>query len=324
MRKLINFCLILLSFSCSNTKAKNQKIPSWYLMPTQNNSANLYGVAQASSASEATSLALVDMASRLIVVISATNTLVREENNISANEEMRQNIKQNIEKIEFSNFEISNSEKIDNLYYREVSVHRRDFIKSQKEKLILTEKKLDNLSANSQNKNPIQKRSDLIKSLVLAKDLELYARILDGVGENINLREKLNRVAEIENEMNKNLDKIEFFFDFYSKNDVRNIIQNALNKEKIAVSKTRNIANKNQILIEISSKEITSEIYGSFICKLNLNFSNSLEGKILASSNVEISGSSVISKEQSCQSALKNLEEKITKDGILKTVGILD
>lgn len=312
-------------FSASHSA---EKLPSWYLQQKQNDSANLYGVAEGATQEEATRFALADAAARLLVTISSTTNLIREENQTntqsSINEEMRQNVRQNVEKIEFTNFEISNSAKLENKFYNEVKINRDTFIKDHQEKLGLIEKKLDNLAQNSATQNPIQKRSNLIKSQALAKELELYARILHGAGANVNLPEKLDRVAKIENEMNKNLDKIEFFFEISSPQNLTKIIRTALNKEKIAVAKTKNPQNKNQIIIAISSEQKTSEIYGAFITKVKLDFSNSLEGKILASSSVEISGSSVIGKEESYDAALKNLEEKIANDGILKTVGILN
>lgn len=312
-----------LAFIGFNANA-SEKLPSWYLQQKQNNSEDLYGVAEGATQEEATRFALADAASRLLVTISSTSNLIREENQNSVNEEMRQNVRQNVEKIEFSNFEVSNSAKLENKFYNEVKINRSTFIKDHQEKLNLIEKKLDNLAQNSATQNPIQKRSNLIKSQALAKELELYARILHGAGFNVNLSEKLSRVAKIENEMNKNLDKIEFFFEISSPQNLTKIIRAALNKEKIAVAKKKNSKNPNQIIIAISSEQKTTEVYGSFITKVKLNFSNSLEGKILASSSVEISGSSVIDKEESYDAALKNLEEKIASDGILKTVGILD
>lgn len=312
-----------LAFIGFNAQAA-EKLPSWYLQQKQNNSENLYGVAEGATQEEATRFALADAASRLLVTISSTSNLIREENQNSINEEMRQNVRQNVEKIEFSNFEISNSARSENKFYNEVKINRSTFIKDHQEKLNLIEKKLDNLAQNSATQNPIQKRSNLIKSQALAKELELYARILHGAGFNINLSEKLSRVAKIENEMNKNLDKIEFFFEISSPQNLTKIIRAALNKEKIAVAKKKDSKNPNQIIIAISSEQKTTEVYGSFITKVKLNFSNSLEEKILASSSVEISGSSVIDKEESYDAALKNLEEKIASDGILKIVGILD
>lgn len=330
MNRLFQFAtLVIFIFTgfvgvASTSALSADKIPAWYLQPSQNNSENLYGVAEGATQEEATRFALADAASRLLVTISSTSNLIREENQTSVNEEMRQNVRQNIEKIEFTNFEITNSARSENKFYNEVKIDRRNFVRDQQEKLNLIEKKLDNLAQNSEQQNPIQKRSNLIKSQALAKELELYARILHGAGSAVNLPEKLSRVAKIENEMNKNLDKIEFFFEISSPQNLTKIIRSALNKEKIAVAKTKNLKNKNQILIAISSEQKTTEIYGSFITKVKLNFTNSLEGKILASSNIEISGSSVIDKDESYAAALRNLEEKIANDGILKTVGILD
>jgi hypothetical protein len=324
MNRIFKLLTILIISSCSAKKTEDSNIPSWYISPKQNDYSYFYGIAEGHSQEEATRYALADAAARLIVTISSTSNLIREENQNSVNEEMRQNVRQNVEKIDFSNFAISNSTKIGETYYAEVRIEREAFLREQKDKLDFIETKLDNLDKNSANKNPIQKRSDLIKSIALSKELEMRARILSGGGANISLKEKLNRVAAIENEMNKNLDKIEFFFEISSPKEISNIIRTALNKEKIAVARIRDPNNKNQILIKISSEKNTVKIYGSIITKIIIDFDNSLEGKSIASSNLEAVGSSVIGENESYASALKSLEEIIAKDGILKTIGILN
>jgi hypothetical protein len=323
MNKIIQLLTILIIASCA-AKTKSPEIPSWYISPQQNDFSNLYGVAEGHSLEESTRFALADAAARLMVSISSTSSLLREENQNSVNEEMRQNVRQNVEEISFTNFTVSKSTKFGNKFYAEVQIERAPFLRQQQESLRVIEVKLDNLDRNSATKNPIQKRSDLAKSVILGKDLELRARIVSGAGGNVDLKKQLLRIAEIENNVNQNLDKIEFFFEISSPKAVSKIIRNALNKEKIAVAKIRNPNNKNQILIQISSQKRMVRIYGSFITKITVDFDNSISGKSLASNSLEVSGSSVVSKSESHSSALKSLEEKITKDGILQTIGILD
>ena len=65
-------------------------------------------------------------------------------------------------------------------------------------------------------------------------------------------------------------------------------------------------------------------IYGAHITKLNIDFESSAQGKIVASNNVEATGNSTISESESTKAAIKALEEQIQKDGVLKTLGILN
>ena len=325
MNKLFKILVIFLITSCAaNQKSDDNSLPSWYISPTQNDSSNLYGVAEGHSLEEATRLALGDAASRLIVSISASSTLIREENQNSTNEEMRQRVTQNIEKIDFSNFNVSQSKNIGPKFYVEVEITRRPFVRQQKDQIKFLERKINDLDENSQLKNPLQRRNDFEKAFKLAQELELRSRVATGAGANINLNEKLTRVADIENKLNQNLDKIEFFFEFSSPPQISNIIRRALNREKIAVAKKRNLASKNQILIKISAQTKVVRIYGSIITKIAIDFDNSIASKSLASAESEVNGSSVISPEESYSAALKSLEEKIAKEGILKTIGILN
>lgn len=314
--------ILLISSYASVSKAND--VPSWFVNLKQNDSQYLRGVAEGDTLEEATRYALADAAARLLVSISSESNMIREENQNSVNEEMRQNVRQNVEKIDFSNFAVTKSEKIAEKYFIEVEIDRSQFINEQKEKLGFVEKKLSNLEKNSATKNPLQKRNDLIKSLALGKELELRARILSGAGENINLKEKLSHLATLENELNKVTDKIEFFFDPSSAKDVTRIIRNALNQEKIAVANVRKSSDSGQIKIKISSSSKNEQIYGAYITKLAIDFENSIGDKTLASKTLEVTGSSSLNAKESQSAALKSLEEKIADDGILKTIGILN
>ncbi len=307
----------------SNFAEASGKTPSWFLSPKQNNDETLYGIASGKTMEEATKYALVDAAARLIVSISSESNLVREENNQGANEEMRQKVKQNIEKISFTNFEINKSEKSEDEFFVEVKIQREPFINQQKEQIEISEKKIANLDKNSANKNPIARREALLKITNLTKEIELKGRILEGAQENIGLKEKLLNFEKFNNELAKTGDDIEFFFDPNSPKEITKIIRNQLNKEKIKVSPSLNTQDRNQILIKISSESRNQKIY-DYSTKIEIDFSNSTEGKIIASNSIEVIGNSVISESESYKSALKSLEEKVSKDGAFKTLGIIN
>lgn len=319
MNKLLLFTILFIT-SCAG-KVENTNLPSWYISPKQNNSENLYGVAEGNTLEESTRYALADAAARLMVTISSESNLIREENQNSVNEEMRQQVRQNVEKIDFTNFVVSKSTRSGNKFYAEVQVERDPFIRQQKERIEILNKKIADLQKNSATKNALQKRNDIIAALALGKELELRARIVSGAGENINLKEKLNLVADLENQLNKISDKVEFFFAPTRAPEIAQVVRTALNKEKIAVSE---IKKDGQITLKITTTSKSAKIYEAFIIKLTLDFENSIGGKILASKKIEVTGNSTISDNEANHAAVKALEEKIAQDGALKTLGILN
>lgn len=321
--------LIIFSASCSTSKQViSDTSPTWYNNPKQNNSENLYGVAEGYSLEEATKSALADSASRLMVSISSESSILREENKTSVNEEMRQSIQQNIEKIDFTNFKVSKSQKIGPKFFVEVQIERNPFINDQKEKINFLERKISDLEKNSTKNNIIEERNSLLKIIDLSKQTMLSNRILQGSGENINLKEKTIRFANFENRLNSINSKIEFYFEIDSTGimgkEISQIIRNALNKEQIKIAKTRNSTNQNQVVIAIKSNSRSNKIYEAFMTKLTIDFENKSADKTIASNSLEVTGSSSISEKESHLAAIKSLEEKIAQAGILKIIGIIN
>lgn len=322
-RKIFTLAISLpLLFACSGAKNATNNLPSYYVYPKQNNASSLYGVGEGFTLEEATKSALADAAARLIVTISSESTLLREENKNSANEETRQQIKQNIEKIEFSNFSVSRSEQNRQRFFVEVTMPRDQFISAQKEKMLFLERQISDLNKNILTQNLIQKRSSLIKILDLAKQAEILARILESSAEGSNLKAKLALIANSQNELNKLTDKVEFYFEINSSSEISAIIRTALNKEKIKIAKNES-SNSNQVKISIRSSKNSGEVYGSHITKLKIDFENKSVDKVIASNVIEISGSSSISDKESYSAALEVFKEKIQQEGILKVLGIL-
>jgi hypothetical protein len=327
MNKLISALSIFVFFlaaSCASNSNKNDGTPSWYVTPTQNNSENLYGVSIGQTLEEATKYALADAASRLMVSLSAETTLTREEDNSSAREEMRQKVRQNIEKISFTGFKVTHSQKSGVQIFVEVEIKRDPFLREQRERIEFLEKKISDLDKNSIGKNTIQRRNSLLKILDLGKELELKSRILAGAGSNVDLKEKLTRLADFSNQLEKLSDKIEFYFEINSPKEIAKIIRSALNKEKLKISPSRNESNANQVVIRVKSSSRSNKIYEAFLTKLEIDFENLADGKVVASNSVEVTGSSSISEKEAEAAALSTLAEKIASDGILKIIGITD
>ena len=320
MNRILLIALILFTSSCSYSK-KDEKIPSFYTQPKQNDLRNLYGVGQGYTLEEATKYSLSDLASKLMVTISSKSTLIREENQYSVNEELRNQVKQNIEKIDFTNYEIINSKQIGQNFYVETKVDRFDFVGQQEQQINFLEKKINNLAKAAKNKNIIQKRNNLRKILKNSKELELKARILNGAGKKIDLDKILAKQLKFKNQFNALSYDIEFYIDAKNNKKIANIIKNSLNKEKLKVTKVKSTSKK-QIIIKVSATSSTNNIYHAFVTKLRINFENISNNKIIASNSIEVSGGSTISKKESYASALEDLKKRVKSEGIMKTIGV--
>lgn len=323
IQKLFFTFLLLITFAESSF-SKSNDLPSWFIKPRANNIDMIYGVAEGYTLEEATKTALADAAGRLMVSISSESEVIKEENQNSYNEEMRQKVRQSIEKISFTGYQVSKSEQVDKKFYVEVSIERDPFINEQKERVEFVQKKINDLDKNSMQSNPIQRRTSLMKILDLCKELELKARILSGAQEEIDMKSILSLIAKYQNEFEKSSSSIEFFFDSSSPKDLVQVIRSALNKEKLKIAKTLDKTDPNQIVIGAKYESNHNFIYGAHITKLNIDFESSAQGKIVASNNVEATGNSTISESESTKAAIKALEEQIQKDGVLKTLGILN
>jgi hypothetical protein len=332
MKKLAAIFLSLtLLNSCADNhkvKAQNSALPSWYVKPKQNDAQNLYGAAQGNSVEEATKYALVDAASRLMLTISSQSELLREENKTDSNEEMRQKVSQNIEKIDFINFKVSQSEQLGALFYAEVQIQRDPFIADQKDKLNFLENQISDLEkivvSQASQANIIQKRVALLKILDLSTRLELSGRILSGAGENVDVKTKLGKIANYKNQLNLLSNKLEFYFEINSPKEVAQIIRSSLNKEKIKIASSRNSANPYQVMMKIKSSNNSNKIYGAYITKTQIDFENYAADKVVASSTIEVTGSSTISEKESYAAAITALQDKINDEGILKILGIIN
>lgn len=298
--------------------------PSWYLNVKQNNAQSLFGVAEGYSLEEATRFALADAAARLMVSISSESSMIREENQNSVNEELRQNVRQNIEKINFTNYTVKRNAKIDKKFFIEVEIEREPFINEQKEQLGFLETQVNNLENDLVEKNTVQKRSNLLQIIKLYKEIELRGRILQGAGIDVQLGEKLNKLASFKDQLSKLSDKIEFYFDKNSPVEITKIIRSALNKEKIKVVSSHRLGNKNEVTLQIKLSSRSNKIYEAFMTKIEIDFENSIGAHTIASNTIEVSGSSSLGEKESYLAALKSLEEEIAKNGVLKAIGILN
>ena len=301
-----------------------ESVPKWFSNPKQNDSQNLYGTASANTLEEATKYALADLASRLIVSISSESQLTREENQQSFNEEMKQKVQQSIEKISFSNYQVTKSAQEDQKFFVEVSVEKDPFISEQQDRVQFLQKKISDLDNLLPSANFLQKHITLNKIIPLVQELELKTRIINGAGAEANLSGVLDMLAKYQNELNKSTISAEFYFDKSSNTKLVNVVKPFLNKDGFTISMVENNSSQKQIKLIAKYNSSYNFLYNTHIVKVKINFENMVQNKTIASNLFEITGNSAISEEEAINSALQIFKQQIEKNGILNILGIIN
>ena len=307
--------------SCTSINNNFTQPPSWYINPQQNNSQFLYGIAQGYTMQEAKVGALFEASSRLSSSVSATTTLIREENNFSTNEEFRQNIKQNTSEIKFSNYKVINSQVNNSIFFVEIAIDRAEFIKFYKAEINDLYQKITKLDKQSMAQNIILRYNALNKISDFANQIDFYNSIIKSLGSSTLSQEKLRNIVNLQDQSNGILDKIEFYIDSNTPQDIRQSLALALNHKRIKIIKQKPF-NKNQILIKAKISEDKKKVYGYLMNNITISLESWSQNKLLSSNKINVTGSSPSSYSLARKSAIVEFEKKIKQNGIFISLGI--
>ncbi len=308
IKKSFFTAFLFLLFACASSDQPQQlsSLPSWYITPKASNQ-NLYGVGEGYTLAEASQSALNNLASKLMTSISSEFSTLLESNKYSTNEQSRQKINEVVAKITFNNYQVSNSAAVGGKIYTEISVSRDGFINDYSQKLQGLNQEMTETFKQAQSKSILEKLNDLESVNDSSLEAESITQILAGLGSNqSNFKSNLDLYNFYQNSYQNLASKIEFFIDnTNAPKPLINKVINILNHKKLKVVKSKNLANPDLVIIQISSDITEQKIYGSYIAKLKLNFNLlSNQNKIIKTTSFENSGSSVISKEEAINSAV--------------------
>ncbi len=319
MKKYLIFLLFLCSSCVKYNQIDNQNldIPSWYVKPAQNDAQYLYGIGEGFTIQEASRASLNNAASKLIVTISSESSSRLEENKYSFNEQYQQKIQEKVQNITFNDYQIANSHRDGNKFYVQIQINRHNFVKEQNSILSQNHKIMRNIYNASKSQNILIRRRKLDEINDLVQKTAIINQILNSLNVNKNYQSNLNKYQFYQDSSRDILNKIEFFINSDS-NKVKNVIIKILNDDGLKIATVKN-KNKNLVIINIKHNVSYKNIYGSKIASLKVKFKFiSPQGKILASNIIEVSGASVTDNKDALSSAIKNLAQKINKEGILQ------
>jgi hypothetical protein len=321
--------LILFISSCSHTNylnnnlnsKKSDSIPDFYINPKQNDSQNLYAVGSGYNLDRAIKVALNNLASKLMTNISSQSKSISKSHNDHFSSQYSQKITENVEKITFNNYKISNSANFNKEFYAEIKIDRENFLAQNITKLNNLNRRFHNLSKNLNKKHIIDQYRNLNKiqdNLYKAQSLNY---VLGGIGYD---RKKINKNFDnyqiYQNDFDNLTSKINIKIDQKSNSKISTIIKKYISDQKIKITKNNS---KNNIILRIDKKLLMKDkIYDSFFVKLSINISLISKNKILSNNLLELSGNSVISGKEAENAAINKLHDLIKNDDIQKIIGL--
>jgi hypothetical protein len=300
----------LAACASSNQPQELSQLPSWYITPKSFDNQNLYGVGEGYTLAEASQSALNNLSAKLMTSISSESSLLMESNRYGVNEQSRQNINESVAKVTFNNYQVSNSAGFSGKIYTEVTVGRDNFVKDNQQTLTDLNQKMANLYAGLQGKTILERYNDLNSINNLIPDARNITAILSSLNAaNVNLKANIDLYNTYQNAYQNLASKMEFVVEpGNTPAPVVKAVVKFLNQQNFKVVKTKNLANSDLIILQISSELTEQKIYGSNIAKLTLNFNLlSNQNKIIKSTSLEASGSSVISKAEAVNAAVAGM-----------------
>ncbi len=327
MNKLILLFITAIITACT-TKIEKGDVPKWYLLPPQDNIEKLYGVGVGSK-EQAIKIALNNISEKILVTISSDYSQKVTEAKINELSEYESRVNQEITTntlpIEYNGYHIEKIERnLDNNYLL-LSVDRQDLANKYLLDIKNQHKEIENLYNSSKNISAIKKLIALNKTKPLIAEQKLKIKILNSLTKNNNSTDKyidFYQEIKLKEEESKKKSIIQIIAKA-SDSRIANALSNSLNKSGFNVKYDSTQSSNNNIILRISTKTLHKEIYGSHVVKINLNL-KLIEnfGKQIAANNIEISGSSRLNSSAAIDSAIKDLNNKISDNNIFKILGI--
>ncbi len=327
--KNIFFLVALLTFflnGCGSTKeidlSSKKAFPAWYTTPPVSNSAVLYALGEGKDKQEAIANALNYMASTLSVSISSTyraKTRVVEGATTSQKGEYDSDISSDVKKIRISNYEVIQAE---SLGFRKYAV----LIRSDKQKLFHSlHQELDQSISLANAKEKNLNNGGLEKYLFYKeqkKELENLPNtiiVMKELNSSFNSSPYLQRIKEIDQKFKYYQSNISFSVSSNIKN-LHTPIEKALSKRTFRIN---NASSKMHYKITVNASITKANAYGFTLARSELNIiTKNYKGVIIASNVLHLVGQSSQGYDVAIQDLVRQLNDKIKKDGIDKVLNL--
>ena len=222
MKKLLLLVPVLLVIiGCGKPPAPKDAVfvqkdmPSWYTNPAQNSATYLYGIGSGSNQEEATNAALSNMISKLGTTIESTfesNTEITTTFTESINKKVKQNIKSSIAKINISNYEVVDTEKMsyDNTLVF-IKTDKKKFAQHLNDEIDMKISKIKTKKSMLSRKNALERYNTLFDLNIESTSLISNIMVLSEVDKSLNKKSYLNFISKTNSDFEDARKNLKFF-----------------------------------------------------------------------------------------------------------------
>lgn len=312
---------ILFSGCMSNMLPKKEvQLPSWYVNAPENTTLYIYGEGQGDSLEEAKTNGLDAMAAKLVVSVSSsikstTNTSTDGKAS-SYSKDVSKSVKQDVEKIKFTNAKAVESVNLSDTFYVLMKVNREKLFDNKKKEFDINDKRVDTQFNSLSNYTKLEQIHTL---------QEMYPKVIDGKRQAIVLN-------AIKNDFDQKpfIEKYDSYIDaIYDLKNNSVIVVKSNSKDRYFADQLIDQLNKDQykisrdngdITIKINNKIKYSMARGWNVAKVATTLSVLADGKIVSNRTISTVGRSSTSKESALESASLMFLKKVKEETLDKVI----
>ena len=315
--------LTIQACSLGSKPVKVATVPPWVLNPAADTSSTIYGIGSGFSYNQAKQAALKDITEKLITQISSQGKSELSVHNSSVSRSANEQINTRTIDTQLSDYKVLKSQQVGSELFMQVSMSRRDFIKSTSSRLKELDDKIKNTMQGLSKKPKLQQliaTQNLKPNITKARSLVL---LLQAAGGQQNTDEYLAYYGSALKKSNDLLYSLRF--NVSSSNNLKDFAKHLtalLHNENISasISKSKN----GDAHVYVSGKIKNTVMFSQHIAQLKISIKTSdKNNRVISVIEYESSGSSTSSANSASNSAIKNMGQKLKDNGILKSLGLI-
>ncbi len=317
IKRILFVVLVILLFGgCFKNEVPLYKYPEWYINIQADTNNEFYAVGDGKTLQDATNVALNDVAARISISVESSyssKTTLSGENysNVSQRE-----IKNSVKKIEFTNYQVLKKElNPQQKYIVLIKVNKALLASSMEEKILNDIEKIKG-NINQVYNNTIQKISTFQKTKEDLVSIESAILILHTLDELSDTKKLLNKAEQLSKDCNIFLQGVKFKINTISGDgEYSSILSSLITQKGFSV-----VSSNETIAITIKSTQQQIQSMENKILKgvVTIEAYDSISNKKIGEETITVAGKSIGNFEQSKSFTLKDFENKLNSNNLIK------
>ena len=312
------FYLLILLFSCSTAKKAIE--PEW-IFKNYDTHTEIYGSGIAFTFQEAKKMALQNISSKIVTIISSKSTLQSATTKVASRLEYRSLIKEKNKDLIIHNFEVVKQQEFEKKFYLLLKVSKKTIYKTYEQKLANQFKEFGEIFKQAnQEKVFYKKQSQLKKILDKKEQVKGELLILKGLDQSFNSQKYLEQLAIYKNSYDEIIRNIRVVISSKLKSPVVEEIKKYLLDNSVIIKKTTEPF-KNNFFMTFNIQETKDFVLNHYFRKYKLVV-NLLDDKkqLYKTLDINFSGSSYLNYQNALNKALSNFRKYLNQKRIVENL----